>query len=110
MEVWSPQDLEKRLDQGDRVFLKLWKKGCGPCKLSTPAVERLEARNQHNLVFGQICADDHPEILEVTGTEVLPAFFVFVGGEMKGSFVGFKGLQKLEEFLDQAVAKDGSAQ
>jgi thioredoxin 1 len=105
MENWKPEDLQMRLDKAERVFLKLWKKGCGPCKLSSPAVERLEASNDHNLVFGQICADDYPEILEVTGTEVLPAFFVFADGAMKGSFTGFKGLQKLQEFVDQSFGR-----
>lgn len=102
MENWNPEDLQKHLDKAERVFLKLWKKGCGPCKLSTPAVERLEAHNPHQLVFGQICADDHPDILDITGTEVLPAFFVFADGEMKGSYTGFKGLQKLQEFVESA--------
>ena len=34
MEVWSPDDLKSHLDKGEKVFLKLWKKGCGICKLS----------------------------------------------------------------------------
>ena len=27
MEVWSPDDLKSHLDKGEKVFLKLWKKG-----------------------------------------------------------------------------------
>jgi thioredoxin-like negative regulator of GroEL len=103
METWRPEDLQERLDRGERVFVKLWKKGCGPCKLSTPAVERLEAHNRFNLTFGQICADDYPEILEITGSDVLPAFFVFNEEGLKGTFKGFKGLQKLEEFLQESL-------
>ena len=26
MEAWSPDDLKSHLDNGDKVFLKLWKK------------------------------------------------------------------------------------
>ena len=103
MQNWTPEELQEKLGQGGGVFLKLWKKGCGACKLSIPALERLEAANEHGLTFGQVCADDHPEILEITDTEVLPAFFVFKSGEMKGSLIGFKGLEKLKAMIAEAV-------
>lgn len=104
MQNWTPEDLQAKLGQGDGVFLKLWKKGCGACKLSIPAIERLEPAYGDRLAFGQISSDDHPEILEITGTEVLPAFFVFKDGEMKGNLIGFKGLEKLKGMIDQALA------
>lgn len=103
MHDWNPQELQDHLEKGDKVFLKLWKKGCGACKLSSPAIERLEAANVHGLVFGQICTDDHPEMFEITETDVLPAFFVFGEGGLKGRYVGFKGLEKLREFVDGAM-------
>ncbi len=98
---WTPEDLQKQLDAGDSVFLKVWKNGCGACKLSVPAVERIEAADTHALVFGQISADDHPEILEIVETEVLPVFFVFVKKVQKGRFEGFKGLEKLKKMVDE---------
>ncbi len=104
MKNWTPEDLQTHLAAGDAVFLKLWKNGCGACKLSVPAVERLEAANVHALVFGQISADDHPEILEIAETEVLPVFFVFAGKQQKGRFEGFKGLEKLKKMVDDAFA------
>jgi thioredoxin 1 len=100
---WTPADLKSHLDQGDAVFLKLWQKGCGPCRMSVPAVERLEAANRHGLVFGQICVDDHPEIAALADADVLPVFIVFKNKAMKGKFMGFKGIAKLESFLDESV-------
>lgn len=100
MEAWTPDDLKQHLDNGGRAFVKLWKKGCGVCKLSEPATDRLEGKNNHSLVFAKISIDDHPEMLDVSGTDVLPAFFVFADKQKKGQFVGFKGLKKLEEFVD----------
>ncbi len=104
MQAWTPADLEREIEAGHRVFLKLWKKGCGACKLSIPALERIEAANAHGLVFGQISTDDHPEMMEIAETEVLPAFFVFKDKKMAASLAGFKGLEKLKGFVDQAVA------
>ncbi len=102
MQDWSPDQLKGHLESGDRIFLKLWKKGCGACKLSIPAIERIEADNSHDLIFGQICADEYPEILEIADTEVLPVFFVFAKKEMKGRFEGFKGLERLKSMIEDS--------
>jgi len=104
MKDWAPEELQGHLEKGDRVFLKLWKKGCGPCRLSTPAIERIEAADQHALQFGQICVDDHPEMFEITGVDSVPAFFIFKDRKMAGKFLGFKGLEKLKTFVDEAMA------
>jgi len=103
MEVWTPDQLKSRLDQGGKVFLKIWKKGCGACTLSIPAIERLEKNNIHGLTFAQICSDDHPEILEISDSEVLPAFYVFAEKKMLGKLFGFKGLAKLQEFVNTTL-------
>jgi len=105
MKDWTPDQLQNHIESGNRIFLKLWKKGCGACKLSIPAIERIQAADQSGMHFGQISTDDHPEILEITGTEVLPAFFVFSDRKLKGSITGFKGLEKLKAFVDEASAK-----
>lgn len=99
----NPTELKSLLDEGKSVFLKLWKPGCGACKLSEPAIERIEAKNASELEFVQISAADHPEMLEVAATEVLPVFFVFKSGENKGKHIGFKGLKKLQEFVDESL-------
>jgi thiol-disulfide isomerase/thioredoxin len=105
LQNWTPKDLESHLDAGKVVFLKLWKKGCGACKLSEPALERIEAaRAGSDIMFGQIQTDDFPEMMEIADTEVLPVFFVFKDQEMKGRFIGFKGLAKLEGFIEESLA------
>ena len=100
----SPDGLKEHLDRGDKVFLKLWKNGCGACKLSIPALERIKAADPHGLVFCQISTDDHPEIMEIAETEVLPVFFVFSDQEMKGKLEGFKGLERLKTFIEESMA------
>jgi thioredoxin-like negative regulator of GroEL len=99
---WSPDELQKYLDSGSNIFLKIWKKGCGACKLSIPATDRLEAENNYGLTFGQVSADDYPEILEITESEVLPVFFVFAKKQMIGRLEGFKGIDKLRSMIDEA--------
>lgn len=105
MDAWTPEQLQEELGRGERVFLKLWKKGCGICKLSTPATDRLEKENPHQLKFAKISIDDYPEMMEVAGTEVLPVFFIFADKEKKGMFTGFKGVDKLQEFVDESFAR-----
>jgi thioredoxin-like negative regulator of GroEL len=99
MENLTPEQLRQHIDAGEQVFLKLWKKGCGACKLSIPALERIEEADTRGLRFVQISVDDHPEMLEISETEVLPAFFLFKDKQMAGSVVGFKGIKTLQDFL-----------
>lgn len=103
MKDWSPEDLQKQIESGGKIFLKLWKKGCGACKLSIPAIERIEAADTSGMQFGQICSDDHPEILEITDSNVLPVFFVFSNKQMRGRLEGFKGLEKLKSMVEEAL-------
>ena len=102
MQDWTPDDLKSHLDKGSSVFLKLWKKGCGACKLATPAIERIQAADTRGLMFGQICTDDYPEMFEIAETEVLPVFFVFDSTGMKGKLEGFKGLERLKNFVEES--------
>jgi thioredoxin-like negative regulator of GroEL len=95
----NPTELQEKIESGRPIFLKLWKKGCGACKLSVPAIERLEAAHGETVSFVQILADDHPDILEITESEVLPAFYVFKDKSMVGSQVGFKGIKGLESLI-----------
>ena len=98
MQDWTPENLKSELVKDQKVFLKLWKNGCGACKLSIPATERLEAEFK-NVAFGQISIDDYPEMLEISDSEVLPAFFVFDSGKLKNKIIGFKGIAKLKEMF-----------
>lgn len=95
----SPDELKTHLDAGKSLFLKLWKPGCGACKLSEPAIERLEKKFT-NVTFVQIDAGTHPEILGISESEVLPAFFMFKESKMQGSVIGFKGIAKLTEIIE----------
>lgn len=99
MQDWNPEQLQQHIEAGNKIFLKLWKKGCGACKLSIPAVERLQASDKHGLTFAQISVDDHPEMLEIADTEVLPVFFAFKEKAMAGTVIGFKGLKTLEDLV-----------
>lgn len=103
MESWKPDQLKEALERGDKVFLKFWKKGCGICKLSNSATERMEKDNSHGLVFAKINVEDHPEMLDLAGTNMLPLFFVFADKQKKGMYTGFKGLDKLKEFVDDSL-------
>lgn len=101
---WTPDELKKNLDAGTSVFLKLWKPGCGACKLSEPALSRLEPEFQDQLTFVHINTQTHPEMLEISDTEVLPVFFIFKDKKKIGNHIGFKGIKKLKEFVETSLA------
>jgi thiol-disulfide isomerase/thioredoxin len=96
----TPKTLENALLNHKKVFLKLWKKGCGACKMSDPAVSRLASARGEDIFFAQISVTDFPEMYEIAETDVLPVFFAFQNQKLTGKMVGFKGIKALEEFID----------
>ena len=111
MQDWTPDELKEHLTMGAPIFLKLWKKGCGACKLSIPALERIEADAEFaSLTCGQINVDDYDEMLAIAETDVLPAFFVFQNQKMAGKFIGFKGLEKLKGFIKESLNPQESSE
>lgn len=111
MHDWTPDELKRHLTEGAPIFLKLWKKGCGACKLSKPALERIEADEEFaGLTYGQVNVDDHEEMLAIAETDVLPAFFVFRDQKMAGKFIGFKGLEKLKSFIRESLTPQASCE
>ncbi|NRA63616.1 MAG: thioredoxin family protein [Pseudobacteriovorax sp.] len=103
MESYTPDDLKKSLDDNQRIFLKLWKKGCGICKLSNSATDRMEKQNPHDLKFVKIDVGEYPEMMGLADSDVLPLFFVFTDQKKRGMYTGFKGLDKLEEFVSDSL-------
>jgi len=97
----TPKTLEVLLASEKQVFLKLWKKGCGPCQLSTSAIERIEKKWAGEIHFAQISVTEYPEMLEIAETDVLPIFFAFENGKLLSRLEGFKGLKSLEEFTSK---------
>lgn len=104
MKDMTPGELKAAIEADQTIFLKIWKKGCGPCKLSESATDRLEKAHQDDPIeFVKVSAGDFPEMYEVTGSEVLPAFFVFKNKQMLGKTVGFKGINSLKTLLKEAL-------
>lgn len=103
MHDWTPEQLKTNLDEGRSVFLKLWKPGCGACKLSEPALTRLEESFGEQLTFCQIDTLKYPELLDLADTDVLPVFFIFINQQKKGQHIGFKGIKKLQQFIETSL-------
>lgn len=99
LQEFTPKTLELALSNHNKVFLKLWKKGCGPCKMSESAVARVALVRSKDILFGQISVSEFPEMYEIAETDVLPVFFAFQNQKLMGKLVGFKGLKALEEFI-----------
>lgn len=102
LQNWNADKLENAIAEKKAIIVKFWKKGCGACKLATPALERLEKSYGNKIDFAQVCLDDNEELYELLDTEVLPTFFAFYEAKLQGKLIGFKGLVKLQTFLSES--------
>lgn len=105
MKNWNTEQLQAELDRGSKIFLKLSRNGCPPCKASHPTCERLEAEFQE-VVFGELNIEENPEVLESLGIRGVPAFFVFESKEIKGQLLGWKGPEELKKLVMDAFPNE----
>lgn len=60
----------------------------GPCNLVQPNVEEAERALGNQIVFGEFCLDDNPNIPLKYGVKALPLFMLFDGGKVSEIKVG----------------------
>jgi thioredoxin 1 len=80
------------------VLVDFYTDGCGPCRMMAPILEDV-AREQPDLKIVKIDAASDPELAASFRVSAVPTFLLFVGGEVRGQFVGMRSKKDLMSWL-----------
>jgi thioredoxin 1 len=83
VQTLNDADLERALEENNKVVVKFFADWCGSCKLFTPKFQRLsnDARFQ-GVSFVNVNAETNPEARKKAGVDNLPFFATFKNGEI----------------------------
>lgn len=78
-------------------FFAIW---CGPCKMLSPVLERIENKYEDSIAFTKVDIDEFEEIADEYGIMSVPTLLFFDKGKLVRTEVGFMPFEKLEEIIE----------
>jgi thioredoxin len=87
------------------IILEFWAPWCAPCRLMTPALDKVSRQYKDTVELMRINADEHPQTIKDFGIMGIPAMVVIANGHEVSRHTGAMDFSQLE-ILFQAVSND----
>ncbi len=91
------------------VLVDLWAVWCGPCRQVSPALTRLAQERAGKVKLVKVDVDKAPGLSSRYDVQAVPTLLVLRGGEVVARQTGAAPANVLREWLDRALATDGSS-
>ena len=70
------------------VVVDFWAEWCGPCRLVTPELEKLQGEYGDKVKVVKLNIDDAPGVASKYGIMSIPTIALFIDGDVKSQVVG----------------------
>lgn len=89
MQHVSEQDFNDVVLASDTpVIVDFWAEWCGPCRLVTPELEKIQAEYRDKVKIVKLNIDESPGIASKYGVMSIPTIALFIDGGVKSQVVG----------------------
>ncbi|MCU1607095.1 MAG: thioredoxin [Modestobacter sp.] len=89
------------------VLVDLWATWCGPCRMVSPALERLAAKRAGRIKLVKVDVDASPQVSQRFEVRAVPTLMVLRGGEVIARQAGAAPEPALQSWLDGALNAKG---
>lgn len=85
------------------VLVDVWAPWCGPCRMVSPALERLAGELAGRLKLVKVDADDNPEVSRRFEVQSIPTLVLLLRGEVVDKKIGALPEHQLRSWLESAL-------
>ena len=86
------------------VIVDLWAPWCGPCRMISPALEKLAGDLAGQVKLVKVNVDDSPQTSQRFGVQAIPTLLVLRGGQVAARQTGAASPAALRTWVDNALA------
>lgn len=82
------------------VVVDFWAAWCGPCKSFLAVLDRIAEDYDGRILAGKVDIDREPRLAEKFSIMSIPTVCIFIGGELRESFVGSRSYDDMTGILE----------
>ncbi|MBL7142580.1 MAG: thioredoxin fold domain-containing protein, partial [Candidatus Pacebacteria bacterium] len=108
MMVFTDENFEKEISEAKKPFLvDFWMKGCTPCVLIAPILEKLAEELKEEISFAKVNLNIAPLAVQKYGVNAVPTVILFKEGKPVGGFVGMMPEENIRVWLKENLQEEG---
>lgn len=90
------------------VLVDLWASWCGPCRMVSPALEKLATERAGQLKLVKVDVDKAPRLSQRFEVQAVPTLLLLDHGEILARQAGAAPVAVLRDWLDQTMSTDST--
>ena len=98
--IYQEEFAEKVINSPKTVVVDFFADWCGPCKMLSPVIERLDAMNP-DVDFYKVNIDENPSLADEFEVRSIPNGVIFKNGQAVDRSIGFVSEQQLQEIISR---------
>ncbi|HKW71274.1 MAG TPA: thioredoxin [Candidatus Dormibacteraeota bacterium] len=83
------------------VLADFWAPWCGPCRMVSPAVEKMASEFAGKMKVAKVNTDEQPELGRRFGVRSIPTLIVFEAGREKSRSIGARSASELRGWVEE---------
>jgi len=102
MEI-SSVELQKKINNGEKIIVEFWAQWCGPCRIMKPIFEKVANENTSNIQMYTMDADLNRDVMMGLGIRSIPTVKIFNAGQVVETKVGVLSEGQINDLVKELI-------